>query len=298
MAVTRGNLKFWAVLIVSLCLSVMIIVVKRNVSSSAMISESHSVIRLTQDSLYAMYGEGDFSEYDEHLLNYIRSQMSRQSPGGLHLSDPSRPDYSQFGAPPFVDRILKKRQNGFFVECGALDGERFSDTLYFEMKRNWTGLLIEAHPKHHRDILKKNRRALVLWGCLYTVRRPAMVNFKLDGVYSGISAHNIHSKKYEKEPVSETYVECFSLNSVMAAIGVHHVDYMVLDVEGAELSVLETIDFTRLSFDVLSIEYSGNASRLNCLRQFFNRICCYKEVGKVPERAKDSKGHDVVLMRV
>ena len=73
MAVTRGNLKFWAVLIVSLCLSVMIIVVKRNVSSSAMISESHSVIRLTQDSLYAMYGEGDFSEYDEHLLNYILS---------------------------------------------------------------------------------------------------------------------------------------------------------------------------------------------------------------------------------
>ena len=33
--------------------------------------------------------------------------------------------------------------NGFFVELGANDGVSQSNSLYFEMKRNWQGVLIE-----------------------------------------------------------------------------------------------------------------------------------------------------------
>ena len=28
---------------------------------------------------------------------------------------------------------------GFYIECGAADGEENSNTLFFEMKRNWKG---------------------------------------------------------------------------------------------------------------------------------------------------------------
>jgi len=36
--------------------------------------------------------------------------------------------------------------HGFFIEIGSYDGESLSNTLFFEMRRNWTGLLIEANP--------------------------------------------------------------------------------------------------------------------------------------------------------
>ena len=68
-------------------------------------STSHVIIRTTQcrpvairstrESLHAMYGEGNFSDDEEHLLNYIRSMMTRQGPGGRHLSEPSRIHFSQ-----------------------------------------------------------------------------------------------------------------------------------------------------------------------------------------------------------
>ena len=34
----------------------------------------------------------------------------------------------------------------FFAECGAFDGEGLSNTLLFELKRNWTGLLVKSKP--------------------------------------------------------------------------------------------------------------------------------------------------------
>ena len=35
---------------------------------------------------------------------------------------------------------------GTFLEIGALDGRTFSNTLYFEKKWDWRGILIEGHP--------------------------------------------------------------------------------------------------------------------------------------------------------
>ena len=35
---------------------------------------------------------------------------------------------------------------GFFIEAGAFDGEISSNTLFFELKQNWTGLLVEPNP--------------------------------------------------------------------------------------------------------------------------------------------------------
>lgn len=42
------------------------------------------------------------------------------------------------------------REQGFFIEMGAYDGQSFSNSLWLEKKYNWTGLLIEANPKLSR----------------------------------------------------------------------------------------------------------------------------------------------------
>ena len=53
--------------------------------------------------------------------------------------------YGQHGQPIILDRLFGNRSRGFFVESGADDGEIYSNTLYFEMNRGWTGLLVEPN---------------------------------------------------------------------------------------------------------------------------------------------------------
>ena len=246
-------------------------------------------------------GKGNICRTNVKLLPaplYIRSMTSRQGPGGRRLSrNLPDADYSQLGAALIVDELLKQRWNGFFVECGAFGGEYLSDTLFFELKRNWTGILIEANPEYHRSILRKNRRALVLRGCLNP--HPGLLKFSLDGWGGGVTTDNKNNREGTRK-VPETDAQCFSLNSVMAAIGLCHIDFMVLDLEGSELPVLKTIDFTRLAIDVFSIEYSDvhRTSKLEKIRNFFNRTGRYKEVAILPLRQKVDVAQDVLFMRV
>lgn len=62
------------------------------------------------------------------------------------------------------------------MECGACDGEFQSNTLYLELKRNWTGLLIEPNRKNYQQLLKTNRRAFYINACLSPYNHPAVVN--------------------------------------------------------------------------------------------------------------------------
>jgi hypothetical protein len=52
------------------------------------------------------------------------------------------------------------QEGGFYVECGALNGEKGSNSLFFEKVRKWNGLLIEADPSNYGVLKTKNRKAL------------------------------------------------------------------------------------------------------------------------------------------
>ena len=54
----------------------------------------------------------------------------------------------------------------FFIECGAFDGERYSNTLTLERDLGWQGLLIEGNPLLKRQIMSKKRKAYFLPNCL------------------------------------------------------------------------------------------------------------------------------------
>lgn len=62
------------------------------------------------------------------------------------------------------------------MECGAADGEVFSNTLYLESRLNWTGLLIEPDPGSFDKLANVvNRKSWKINACLSSKNYPTEV---------------------------------------------------------------------------------------------------------------------------
>ncbi|XP_059468758.1 protein Star-like [Neocloeon triangulifer] len=175
----------------------------------------------------------------------------------LKMIDPS------MGQAGCIRDILEDKEGGFFVECGALDGETRSNTLYFERFLNWKGLLVEADPENFKLVLAKNRKAWLAPTCLSLKRKPSIVNF-----YQASNLGKIMGSEEETDSVKFVKVLCIPFTTLLLATGVKRIDYFSLDVEGNELDVLKTIDFSRFDIRTLSVEYLHDKEGKNAIRNF------------------------------
>ena len=85
------------------------------------------------------------------LINALRSDHIQPTSGkkyNFSVTVENVNKFGQFGQPEFLDQVIFKRavKDGFFIEAGADDFERDSNTLLFEIEHNWTGLLVEPNP--------------------------------------------------------------------------------------------------------------------------------------------------------
>ena len=176
-----------------------------------------------------------------------------------HLIHPHARHYSQYNQSFFIDEMLGHKRNGFYIESGAACGESFSNSLFFEKSRNWTGLLVEANPKFFKSLLTRRRHAYMVNACLSPTTQPMSLSFKMADYSGGLTnfMEDKHKERIEEyHPESEIVkVQCFPLFSILQAMGISHVDYFSLDIEGAELEVLRTLPLDKISVDVFSIEY-------------------------------------------
>ena len=61
------------------------------------------------------------------------------------------------GQPLIINnRIFRNRiKNGFYIEAGAFDGEIRSNSLFYELKKGWNGLLVEPNPDAFEKLKQK-----------------------------------------------------------------------------------------------------------------------------------------------
>ena len=69
-------------------------------------------------------------------------------------------------------------------------------------------------------------------------------------------------------PEGAAVVPCVALGSILRTFGISHIDFLSLDVEGAELQVLNTLDLRSVHVNVMVIEQDGsNPSKEEEIRQ-------------------------------
>jgi FkbM family methyltransferase len=145
---------------------------------------------------------------------------------------------------------------GIFVEFGARNGEEHSNSYFFEKALNWTGLLVEANPVEISGIKGKRPNALVLHGGI--CNKNGMIDFSLTDKLSGISAQvEHHTNRFPQFAKKIVKVPCYTLNEVLEVTGFTRIDYMTVDTEGSELSILEAFDFHRYVVNIIQIETIG-----------------------------------------
>ena len=226
-------------------------------------------------------------EDDPELIQFVKASLIKPPNGKkLNLNNKNKNDFSQIGQSKYIDSLLNSKRNGFFIEAGGFNGEDLSNSLYFELERNWTGILIEAVPSLYQSILSKNRKAFTI-NCCIANKKPFVARFQLASALSNrISQINEHfqnrvDKNIGTKKKTIIYVPCFSLNTIMKAINVNKVDYFSLDVEGGELEVLKGIDFNKIQINTLSVEHNNYKEARYSINQYLkaNNYKLTKDVG-------------------
>jgi len=171
-----------------------------------------------------------------------------------------------------LDRKLEKYvdyDDGYFVELGANDGVTQSNSLYFEKYRNWRGLLVEPAPQNYLKC-RQNRSskdsiycaACVAFGYEPEVVRIAYSNLMSTPVSleSDIQDPRAHAKLGgqflgDGETIFEFGAVARTLNSLLLdANAPRLIDFLSLDVEGAELEVLKGVDHKAFRFKYILVE--------------------------------------------
>ena len=169
-----------------------------------------------------------------------------------------------------IDRKLERhldRDGGVFIEAGANDGVRQSNTYYFERIRGWTGLLVEPVPELAAEC-RLNRRASVVAEAALVAEEAAGVTVELhvaglmstvDGALGDADAtarHVAAGREVQKlASVRTIRVPARTLSALIDEARIERpIDLLSLDVEGAEVGALQGIDWSRHAPRFICIE--------------------------------------------
>lgn len=152
--------------------------------------------------------------------------------------------YSQQGEDRFIYEKYLNYKNGFFIELGAMDGIQYSNTLFFENNLNWKGALIE--PTLQYNSLIKNRP--LCYNFNYAVSTTeGEIEFIGDGALGGIveTMSDWHLKGWKLEQkYKPVKVKCKPISKIIENLKIDMVDLFSIDVEGGEIEVLKTFDWS------------------------------------------------------
>ena len=157
------------------------------------------------------------------------------------------------GQPRMLDQryFHERKKGGFFIEAGAFNGESDSTTLHFELEHGWTGLLVEPVPLNYKELLTKNRKAWAVQTCLSTKKTPETINFSLSGSSKETMAGIIVKNNTQDDTLE---MQCLPLYSLLLSLGNPTVDFLSLDIEGAEFQVLKNIPWESVDIRAISVE--------------------------------------------
>jgi FkbM family methyltransferase len=170
--------------------------------------------------------------------------------------------HSQIGQDIWLtETALPGVRNGYFMDVGSGDGTVASNTKILE-ERGWTGLCVDPFPTH------MDGRTCQMFKEVVFSEAGKKMTFHTAGELGGLAQTLGEWKAYaEKSPTVE--FTTVTLGDIMArAKAPHVIDFMSLDIEGAELDALKGFPFDRYELRALAVEHNFEEPKRSDIEAF------------------------------
>lgn len=160
--------------------------------------------------------------------------------------------YSQARQDEIVAALLRHKKSGYFVDLAANDATHWSNTYALERSLDWNGLCIEPNPIYWKNL--SYRTCTVVGAVVGGAQRQEDVYFRYEaGTHGGIADEGFdNNRRWQKSSQHESMVpllEVFQKAQVPRVI-----DYLSLDVEGAETLILTNFPLKEYRIHIITAE--------------------------------------------
>lgn len=164
--------------------------------------------------------------------------------------------YSQFAEDVLVGKLLGKKP-GFYVDIGANHPKRYSNT-YLLYKAGWRGINIDPNDDAIKDFKRTRPNDISIACAIGKERGTALLYRYADPAFNTLSEAAALALKEKKwlTPLPPKQVPVVPLSEVLT----EHlpegtpIGFMNIDVEGLDLAVLESNDWSRYAPHALAVE--------------------------------------------
>ena len=150
--------------------------------------------------------------------------------------------------------LNKNSKKNYFIEFGAGDGKKFSNTYILEKNFGWTGLLVEPAKSLYNKLLK-NRKSKISNFLLDDLDNKKKYFYEANDPYlSSLKKNNRSKLKY--------YLKTISLNTLLKKNkSPKNISYISIDTEGNEYEILKNFNFSKYKVKLFTIEHNFNTKK-------------------------------------
>jgi len=165
---------------------------------------------------------------------------------------------SQKGQDEWIVNVFNYKTNGFFVDLAAQRAKIDNNTYVLEKDLNWNGICIEPNPKYRQELEKE--RNCHLYHHVIDYKNDNTVSFRTDNGGCGgiVDEDTDNNYKIRGHQLKSATIETKKTKTLEYVLDKYNapstIDYLSLDIEGAETRIVRTFPFDKYKFLAITVE--------------------------------------------
>ncbi len=159
------------------------------------------------------------------------------------------------------DIILKhycKKTDFFFIQIGSFDGKRCDPVYQYVTENHWHGILIEPQKEQFERLIKnyKNQKHLKFENVAISDKKGTGIIYNLptDKIYGSLLKDGTSYLRKNNDILVTEEVSCVTIHDIIDKYEIKNITLLSIDVEGYELQILESIDFSIIKPTIIYFE--------------------------------------------
>lgn len=157
-----------------------------------------------------------------------------------------------------IRHFFGDRRDGVYLDVGCFNYKKTSTTYYLEEHLNWSGIGVDAEERHRTGWVKHRPRSK-FFAYAATDKSGETITFFQAGAVSATEIDTKNLKHWQKKvgfKTVEVTVPTITMNDLLDREGVEKIDFLSIDINGAEPIALAGFDIKRFFPELVHVEAS------------------------------------------